>query len=73
MQEQEARDQVVLPWQHKGEQRDFNADKFESYLPPAAGGYGKGAGTDKLGHILYVRDSDNDYDSDEDADDDLDI
>lgn len=34
-----------------------------------------GSGSDKLGHILYVRDSDDEgeYDSDEDPDDDLDI
>jgi hypothetical protein len=73
LQEQELRGQVVLPYQHKGEQSNFASGQFKSYLPPAAGGYGKGAGADKLGHILYVRDSDNDYDSDEDPDDDLDI
>ena len=34
-----------------------------------------GSGKNKLGHILYVRDSDDEgeYDSDEDPDDDLDI
>lgn len=73
MQEQQQRDKVVLPWQHKGEQQGFDADNFESYLPPAAGGHGKGGGADGLGHIMYVRDSDNDCDSDEDPDDDLDI
>jgi hypothetical protein len=73
VQEQAQRGNVELPWRHKGEQRNFDADRFTSYLPPAAGGEGQGAGTDKLGHILYVRDSDNDFDSDEDPDDDLDI
>lgn len=63
----------MLPWQHGEEQMAAKGEDFKSYLPPAAGGHAKGAGSDGLGHILYVRDSDNDYDSDEDPDDDLDI
>lgn len=72
-QEKTARDKVALPWQHQGQQHGADAEHFLDYLPPAAGGRGKGAGHDGLGHILYVRDSDNDFDSDEDPDDDLDI
>jgi hypothetical protein len=51
-------------------------DDARQYLPPAAGGFGPGAegqlGSGKLGHILYVRDSEEEHDSDEDPDDDLD-
>jgi hypothetical protein len=73
MQEQEQRDAVVLPWQHKGSSTTYAQDDFRAYLPPAAGGHGSGAGEDGLGHIQYVRDSSDSADSDEDPDDDLDI
>ncbi|CAG9464967.1 unnamed protein product [Pedinophyceae sp. YPF-701] len=77
--ERKARDAVVLPWQHTGDLPSHANFDAEEYLPPAAGGRGPGgkhaddAGGQKLGHIMYVRDSDSDYDSDEDPDDDLDI
>jgi hypothetical protein len=75
MQERAAKEQVVLPYEHRGASSLHQADDFTQYLPPAAGGAGAGAGKHKLGHILYVRDSDDEgeYDSDEDPDDDLDI
>lgn len=45
-----------------------------SALSMAAGGAAAAAGdAQRLGHILYVRDSSSDHDSDEDPDDDLDI
>ena len=53
---------------------------FRDYLPPAAGGRatataagGPASNPNRLGHILYVRDSEGEADSDEDPDDDLDI
>jgi len=74
-QEREAKNKVVLPYEHRGDSSLYSTDDFTTYLPPAAGGTGAGSGKDKLGHILYVRDSDDEleYDSDEDPDDDLDI
>jgi hypothetical protein len=73
MQEKKERESVVLPWQHQGTRELYSASKFQDYLPPAAGGHGKGKGNEKQGHIMYVRDSDDECDSDEDPDDDLDI
>ena len=73
--EQAAKDGVVLSFEHGGRGKYADTD-FTSYLPPAAGGTGEGRpleGAGRLGHILYVRDSDEEYDSDEDPDDDLDI
>lgn len=72
-QEKEARDKVVLPYEHAGQGGAHGDREFARYLPPDAGGSGRGGGPDGRGHILYVRDSDNDCDSDEDPDDDLDI
>eukprot|EP00201_Polytomella_parva_P000670 CAMPEP_0175079972 /NCGR_PEP_ID=MMETSP0052_2-20121109/25198_1 /TAXON_ID=51329 ORGANISM="Polytomella parva, Strain SAG 63-3" /NCGR_SAMPLE_ID=MMETSP0052_2 /ASSEMBLY_ACC=CAM_ASM_000194 /LENGTH=392 /DNA_ID=CAMNT_0016350519 /DNA_START=302 /DNA_END=1480 /DNA_ORIENTATION=+ len=74
----QAKEKVVLPYQHTGEGRIYReAADFREYLPPAAGGHGAaagGAGENRLGHIMYMRDSDSDgCDSDEDPDDDLDI
>mmetsp|Transcript_33966 Transcript_33966/g.86845 ORF Transcript_33966/g.86845 Transcript_33966/m.86845 type:complete len:354 (-) Transcript_33966:1343-2404(-) len=72
-QERVAKEQVVLPYEHRGA-GDNAASDFRQYLPPAAGGVGAGSGKQKLGHILYARDSDEgEFDSDEDPDDDLDI
>lgn len=72
-QEQAARQAVVLPYEHQGVGQAYQTGNFKDYLPKAAGGQGKGAGQDSLGHILYVRDSASEHDSDEDPDDDLDI
>lgn len=72
-QEEEARQRVVLPYEHQGQSSAYSTGDFLDYLPPAAGGHGAGGGQGKLGHIMYVRDSDNDADSDEDPDADLDI
>mmetsp|Transcript_26823 Transcript_26823/g.75531 ORF Transcript_26823/g.75531 Transcript_26823/m.75531 type:complete len:368 (-) Transcript_26823:533-1636(-) len=72
--ERAAKEAVVLPYEHRGDRGLYDADDFTHYLPPAAGGVGAGSGKEKLGHILYIRDSDEgEYDSDEDPDDDLDI
>ena len=69
-QEQKAKTDVVLPYEHQGKHSSvYHTNDFRDYLPPEAGGHGN-----SLGHILYVRDSDSEeYDSDEDPDDDLDI
>lgn len=67
---------MELPFEHMGRSARYATTDFESYLPPAAGGRGAGRaleGAGKLGHILYVRDTDSEHDSDEDPDDDLDI
>lgn len=76
-QERAARAAVQLPYAHQGSRKVYEAGDFRQYLPPAAGGYGPGvedaAGSGQLGHILYVRDSEEEHDSDEDPDDDLDI
>lgn len=67
--ERVARGSVRLPYEHQREEGRYATGDFRDYLPPEAGGKGG-----KLGHILYVRDSDSeDVDSDEDPDDDLDI
>jgi len=74
--ERHAKEQVKLPWQHTGEGSQYKRFDMNEYLPQAAGGQAPGAnleGQGKLGHIMYVRDSDSDHDSDEDPDDDLDI
>ena len=69
--ESEARARVVLPFEHQGAgRRAYRDGNFVSYLPADAGGAaiaGKGRG-----HIMYVRDSDEDSppDSDEEVDDD---
>ena len=69
--ESEARARVVLPFEHQGAgRRAYRDGNFTSYLPADAGGdesAGKGRG-----HIMYVRDSDEDSppDSDEEVDDD---
>ena len=73
VQEQMARQAVVLPYEHQGSAQAYQTGDFKDYLPKAAGGQGKGAGQGSLGHILYVRDSASEHDSDEDPDDDLDI
>ena len=68
----EAKTRVTLPFEHQGKSSLYKTDDYRDYLPPEAGGHGPGGG--KLGHILYVRDSDSEEpDSDEDPDDDLDI
>eukprot|EP00878_Enallax_costatus_P015900 GHUV01016668.1.p1 GENE.GHUV01016668.1~~GHUV01016668.1.p1 ORF type:complete len:406 (+),score=104.06 GHUV01016668.1:266-1483(+) len=76
-QERAAKAAVQLPYVHQGAGRSYEIADFRQYLPPAAGGYGPGvedaAGSSKLGHILYVRDSEEEHDSDEDPDNDLDI
>ncbi len=68
-----ARSQVQLPYEHQGQGQLYaSGGDFRDYLPEAAGGRRRGTG--RLGHILYVRDSDSeDPDSDEDPDDDLDV
>lgn len=68
-----ARAEVQLPYEHQGQGQLYAAGgDFRDYLPEAAGGRHRGSG--RLGHILYVRDSDSEEpDSDEDPDDDLDI
>ena len=68
-----ARGQVQLPYEHQGQGQLYaSGGDFRDYLPEAAGGRRQGNG--RLGHILYVRDSDSeDPDSDEDPDDDLDV
>lgn len=64
-----ARKHVQLPYEHQGQGSVYSSRDFREYLPETAGG--KSA---RLGHILYVRDSDSEEpDSDEDPDDDLDI
>ncbi len=66
----------MLPYLHQGHTAAHQAGDLRAYLPPAAGGHGPaagGSGDNRLGHILYVRDSDQEADSDEDPDDDLDI
>ena len=71
--EAEARSKVALPYEHQGQGQLYAAGTdFRDYLPEAAGG--RKADSGRLGHILYVRDSDSEEpDSDEDPDDDLDI
>jgi hypothetical protein len=70
--EREAREAVRLPYEHQGQGSLYATHDYRDYLPPEAGGHGPGGG--RLGHILYVRDSDSEEaDSDEDPDDDLDI
>lgn len=68
-----ARSQVQLPYEHQGQGQLYaSGGDFRDYLPERAGGRRRGTG--RLGHILYVRDSDSeDPDSDEDPDDDLDV
>ena len=76
LQERAARAAVQLPYVHQGASNTYTAEDARQYLPPAAGGFGPGvdgAGSGRLGHILYVRDSEEEHDSDEDPDDDLDI
>jgi hypothetical protein len=77
LQERAARAAVQLPYVHQGASKTYAAEDARQYLPPAAGGFGPGVddgvGSGRLGHILYVRDSEEEHDSDEDPDDDLDI
>ena len=74
MQEREARQAVVLPYEHQGSGQVYQTGDYRDYLPHAAGGQGqRSGGTVSLGHIMYVRDSESEHDSDEDPDDDLDI
>jgi hypothetical protein len=57
----------VLPFEHQGAGRDYDDGNFLAYLPQDAGGGG---------HIMYVRDSDEEDeppDDDEDPDDDIDL
>lgn len=64
-----ARKHVQLPYEHQGQGSIYASRDFREYLPESAGGTAA-----RLGHILYVRDSDSEEpDSDEDPDDDLDI
>lgn len=76
VQERAAKAAVQLPYEHQGAGGVAAVADARQYLPPAAGGFGPGAedqlGSGKLGHILYVRDSEEEHDSDEDPDDDLD-
>lgn len=73
-QERAAKAAVQLPYVHQGAGKAYASGDARQYLPPAAGGYGPGVeGPGRLGHILYVRDSDEEHDSDEDPDDDLDV
>jgi elongator complex protein 5 len=70
--EEKARREVQLPYEHRGEGSRYGTGDYRDYLPEAAGGRRAAGG--QLGHILYVRDSDSEEpDSDEDPDDDLDI
>jgi len=74
--QQRAKAGVVLPYEHVSGSDRYATTDFQSYLPPAAGGTGQGReleGAGRLGHILYVRDTDSERDSDEDPDEDLDI
>jgi hypothetical protein len=74
LQERAAKAAVQLPYVHQGGGKAYASGDARQYLPPAAGGYGPGVdGPGKLGHILYVRDSEEEHDSDEDPDDDLDV
>lgn len=66
-----ARNRVQLPYEHQGQNSLYSTSDYRDYLPTEAGGNKQGEG--RLGHILYVRDSDSEPDSDEDPDDDLDI
>lgn len=71
-QEMAAKTLVKLPYEHRGDGSRYQTNDYRDYLPPEAGGHG--LSDKKLGHILYVRDSDSEEpDSDEDPDDDLDI
>jgi elongator complex protein 5 len=64
-----ARKHVQLPYEHQGQGSVYSSRDYREYLPETAGGK-----STRLGHILYVRDSDSEEpDSDEDPDDDLDI
>ena len=88
-QEQAAKQLVRLPYEHQGQGIQYQTGDFRDYLPGPAGGHAGGqhpqdaprssgsggdpAGAGRLGHILYVRDSEEEHDSDEDPDDDLDI
>jgi len=68
-----ARAAVPLPYEHQGQGSLYTTSDYRDYLPMEAGGR-KQDSSGRLGHILYVRDSDSDEpDSDEDPDDDLDI
>jgi len=58
VQEQLARQAVVLPYKHQGAGQAYKTGDFKDYLPQAAGGSGRGS---------------SEHDSDEDPDDDLDI
>lgn len=86
-QEKKAKAAVVLPHLHQSAATTANSSDWKDYLPVAAGGrsaaFNHGEAMDAgnhdepthtLGHIHYVRDSDDEqHDSDEDPDDDLDI
>ena len=75
--EASAKASVVLPFEHQGAGRDYDEGNFLAYLPRDAGGARKEGGAGKArGHIMYVRDSDDDGeapDSDEELDEDIDI
>jgi hypothetical protein len=82
LQEKAARDHVRLPYEHQGQGSRFQTADYRDYLPGPAGGHaGRQHPLDadeqqqvsRLGHIHYVRDSEEEHDSDEDPDDDLDI
>lgn len=70
--EEAARKAVRLPYEHQGQSALYSSGDWRDYLPEEAGG--RRQGSSRLGHIMYVRDSDSEEpDSDEDPDDDLDI
>lgn len=70
--EEQARRQVNLPYEHRGQSSLYSTGDYRDYLPQAAGGWK--SNEKRLGHIRYVRDSDSEEpDSDEDPDEDLDI
>jgi len=77
--EADAKASVVLPFEHQGAGRAYDEGNFLAYLPRDAGGargQEGGAGRPARGHIMYVRDSDDDGeapDSDEELDEDIDI
>mmetsp|Transcript_26763 Transcript_26763/g.79480 ORF Transcript_26763/g.79480 Transcript_26763/m.79480 type:complete len:403 (-) Transcript_26763:79-1287(-) len=80
-QERAAKEHVRLPYEHQGDAARYQTGQWKDYLPVSAGGMAgaqhhsdhAAAEVTKLGHILYVRDSEEEHDSDEDPDDDLDI
>lgn len=68
----------MLPYQRRNVEEEVD---WRDRLPRAAGGRGAAthaglpgtAESDRLGHIDYMRDTDEEVDSDEDPDEDLDL